>query len=111
MSVIDEPPQGSAERRGSARVPLFALLDVTAEVFVLTVRNLSLSGVLVDDDGHDLSRLSVGTKHELAIFTPGDTERQLVLAGEVVRHELGGMALRWTKDSAAMVNLVAWLDR
>jgi hypothetical protein len=111
MSAIRLPPGAPDDRRGQPRIELYALLDVKAsgEVLIVTVRNLSLSGALVEDDGTDLTRLPIGTRHELALFVPGDSENQLALIGEVVRHEPGGMALRWTEDAMVVRTRIAAL--
>jgi hypothetical protein len=99
------------DRRRHQRVVLYAFVELRAadETLILTVRNISAGGVLLAADGHDLSALAVGSRHDVALFTPDDRSRQLLLQGEVVRHETDAIALRWAQDGTAMVEVIAWL--
>jgi hypothetical protein len=99
--------------RKHARVELLASVEIAAggEMIILTVRNISLGGVYVFRDGHDLSGFAVGSRHELTIFTPGDTEKQLVVRGQVVRHDENGMALKWREDDTSAMRLAALLGK
>jgi PilZ domain-containing protein len=108
MAEPNKPP----DRRRHPRLELFALVELKSalETLILTVRNLSVGGVLLSADGHDLTQFPMGTRHEVSVFTPDETASRLVLTGEVVRHDAGGMALRWDPDGAALVRLVTWLE-
>ena len=92
---------------------LLASVEIAAggDLIILTVRNISLGGVFVLHDGHDLSAYAVGSRHELTIFTPDDLEKELVVRGQVVRHEPDGMALRWREDDTSAMRLAALVER
>jgi len=96
--------------------PRFALLAsvhlASGEgMIVLTVRNISVGGVFVCSDGHDLSSFVVGSRHELTIFTPSDVHREMVVRGKVVRHEPDGMALEWRQDDTASLKLSEMISK
>jgi hypothetical protein len=99
------------DRRQHQRVVIYAFVELKTadETLILTVRNLSAGGVLLALDGHDASSIRIGSRHQVALFTPGDRDRQLVLDGEVVRHEPGAIALRWAQDGTALVEVISWL--
>jgi hypothetical protein len=105
----DHPPPD--DRRRYPRVAIFAFVEMrsASETLILTVRNVSAGGALLSADGHDISVFPVGSRHSVALFTPGDDGRLLVLSGEVVRHQPDAMALRWDQDGTAFVALVDWL--
>jgi hypothetical protein len=69
------------------------------ETLILPAKNLSLGGIYVGADGHDLSRYPIGTGMELLVFDVTDETRPSVRgAAEVVRHDEGGMAMRWSES-------------
>ena len=76
-------------------------------MIILTVRNISMGGVFVLHDGHDLSKFTLGSRHELTIFTPSDVDKQLLVRGQVVRHDPDGMALKWREDDTSAMRLAA----
>jgi hypothetical protein len=105
---IEERPQ-----RRHPRVELLASVEASAngEVVIMTVRNISLGGVFVRHDGHGLSSFPVGSRHELTIFTPDDLEKELLVRGQVVRHEPDGMAFKWREDDTSAHRLSALVAR
>ncbi len=106
--------QGGSEQRKHPRVDLLASIELKSgdEMIILTVRNISVGGVFVCNDGYDLlSGFPVGSRHELVIFTPSDLDKQLVVRGLVVRHEAEGMALTWREDDTAATKLTALIEQ
>jgi hypothetical protein len=108
---MDQANPSNARRH--LRVELLASVEIAAagEMVILTVRNISMGGVYVLHDGHNLSSFPVGSRHELTIFTPADTEKQLVVRGQVVRHDSDGMAFKWREDDTSAMRLAALIGK
>ncbi len=69
------------------------------ETLILPAKNLSLGGIYVGADGNDLSRFPIGTGMDILVFDVTDETRPAVRGGaEVVRHDEGGMAMRWNES-------------
>ncbi len=78
----------------------------------LPVRNISRGGVLVGDAGEDLSIFAIGAILTVMIVdASGDLDAAANVAGRVVRHDGGGMALSWDENSAGVGSVGAFLDR
>lgn len=78
----------------------------------LPVRNISRGGVLVGDGGEDLSAFAIGQSHSVTIVdAAGDLDAAAHVAGRVVRHDAGGMALSWDEDADGVQTVGAFLDR
>jgi PilZ domain-containing protein len=84
-----------------------------SETVLLPARNISLGGVYLTADGHDLGGFAVGTELEVLVFDALDDTREPVrLVGEVVRHDSDGLALMWAdSDPAAALALADLLDQ
>jgi hypothetical protein len=86
---------------------MFASVELSAgeETLILPAHNISLGGVYLTADGHDLSGFSLGLEVAVRIFDVlNSAKKPLTLRARVVRHDSAGMALMWSADepSAAM---------
>ena len=99
--------------RRHPRVELLASVELESggEIIILTVRNISMGGVFVCNDGYALSAFAIGSRHELTIFTPSDLDKNLVVRGRIVRHDQDGMALEWRTDDTSAVRLAALIRK
>jgi len=88
-------------------------LHAASETLVLPARNISLGGIYLAADGHDLGLLTVGLALEVLVFDALDeTRRPVRLVGEVVRLDGDGVALMWSgSDPDAALDLSRLLDR
>jgi hypothetical protein len=85
-------------------------LHAGAETLVLPARNISLGGVYLTADGHDLGILGIGMEIEVLVFDALDESRRPVrLVGEVVRVETEGVALMWADSDPDVARNVARL--
>jgi hypothetical protein len=91
---------GTTER--SPRLDLYASVELAGgdEVLILTVRNLSLTGVLVAADGHDLAQFTVGNEYRLLIFDPDNERYQVEVLGRLVRTQPDAMAFSLDDEDA-----------
>jgi PilZ domain-containing protein len=95
---------------------MYASVELRAsddETMLLPARNISLGGVYLSADGHDLGALSVGMELEVLVFDAlDDTRKPVQLVGEVVRHDADGVALMWAdSDPQVALDLAKLLDR
>jgi len=83
-----------------------------AESVILPARNISLGGVYLTADGHDLSAFPVGDELEVLVFDALNEKKAPVrLQARVVRHDGAGMALMWTStESEAALQLAKLLN-
>ena len=88
-------------------------LHAADETMLLPARNISLGGVYLTSDGHDLSMLEVGMELEVVVFDALNEKRKSVkLVGEIVRHDGDGLALMWAdSDPEVALELAKLLDR
>jgi hypothetical protein len=85
-------------------------LHAGAETLILPARNISLGGLYLAHDGHDLSVLDIGMELEVLVFDALDEKRKPVrLAGEVVRIDDHGVALMFTDADPEVARNVARL--
>lgn len=104
------PP--SKNKRKHPRFELFASVEFRqeAETVVLPARNLSLGGVFLDSDGHDLSRFPDGMILDVLIFDAQDDATPPVRSpARVVRHEGDSMALMWNATDPVVTEVLASL--
>ena len=105
------------ERKNTRRHPRFELfasveLHQNQETVVLPARNLSLGGVSLAADGHDLSHFDNGSVIEVLIFDAFDEHAEPVRSSaRVLRHDPdGSMALMWNATdpdvAAALASLL-----
>jgi hypothetical protein len=102
------PPPPPKNSRKHPRYRMFASVELRAgeETLILPAHNISLGGVYLTADGHDLSGFSVGLEVAVLMFDVLDSAKKpLTLQARVVRQDPAGMALMWSADdpSAAMV--------
>ena len=77
---------------------------------MLPARNISLGGVYLAADGHDLGALELGMEIEVLVFDALDESRKPVrLVGEVVRLDEHGVALMWADSDPDVARGVARL--
>ncbi len=100
------------ERRSHPRYNLMAQVRVDSESinYVLYVRNISMSGLLLSGEPEGREHLCVGRRVELDIFSLADLEN-VRIQGEIVReHVEGGYGIAFTEMSdesrAALEDLV-----
>jgi hypothetical protein len=87
-------------------------LHAAAETLVLPARNISLGGLYLSADGHDLGALEVGMEIEVLVFDALDESRGPVrLVGEVVRLDDQGVALMWADSDPEVARNIARLLR
>ena len=87
-------------------------LQADGETIVLPARNISLGGVFLSADGHELGSLALGSILEVMVFDALDeSHRPVRLRAEVLRLEDDGVALMWTSDeSNAALELARLLE-
>jgi hypothetical protein len=105
------PPRNNARRH--QRFELMASVEVHKgdETLILPARNLSLGGIYLANDGNDLTPFKVGTSVEILVFNAADETHPPVKAGaSVVRHDMGGIALKWHEDADASLKLASLLE-
>jgi hypothetical protein len=113
--VAGTPPKG--QRKNTRRHPRFELfasveLHDGEETVVLPARNLSLGGVSLAADGHDLTRFHVGSIIDVLIFDAVDESTPPVRApARVQRHDPDSMALMWNATDPHVAELLASLLR
>ncbi len=74
-------------------------LQAESETLLLPARNISLGGVYLESDGHDLAAFAVGMEIDVLVLDALDDSRAPVrLVGEVVRHDGEGLALMWAES-------------
>ena len=107
------PPPPPKDTRKHARLELFASVELHAEreTLILPARNISLGGVYLTADGHDLAAFPDGSELEVQVFDAlNEQSRPVRLRATVVRHDQAGMALMWSKsdgeDTAALARLL-----
>ena len=103
---------GQSNQRRHARFELYASVEIRRgeERLVLSVQNISVAGVLLLADGHDLSSLAVGALHELVVFDRNDQATQVKLVARVARRPPEGVAFTWS-DEDAMFEIAALLGK
>jgi len=114
MSSSSPPPPPKKNARKHERYEMFASVEVhgSTETVILPARNISLGGVYLTADGHDLSVFPVGAQLEVLVFDALDDRQEPVrLAGQVVRHDAVGMALSWDESDSAVRDVGSFLDR
>jgi hypothetical protein len=104
---------GRKEARRHPRFELFASVELqqNQETVVLPARNLSLGGVSLAADGHDLSHFGDGTVIDVLIFDALDENTEPVRASaRILRHDPdGSMALMWNATDPKVAGLLATL--
>lgn len=92
---------------------MYASVELIAaqETLILPARNISLGGIYLAADGHDLATLREGAEVEVHLFDAlNERTRAVRLAATVVRHDGEGMALMWSAtDADAAANLAKLL--
>ena len=77
---------------------------------MLPARNISLGGVYLSADGHDLGMLELAMEIEVLVFDALDEQRRPVrLFGEVVRIDEHGVALMWADSDPDVARNIARL--
>lgn len=93
---------------------MYASVELRAggEAMILPARNISLGGVHLAADGHDLGGFPEGHQLDVLVFDALDeSHRPVRLRAVVMRHDADGMALMWSSsDSSAAVELARLLD-
>jgi PilZ domain len=103
------PPKNT---RRHPRFELFASVELHSgdETVVLPARNLSLGGVSLAADGHDLGRFEVGSIIDVLIFDAVDESTAPVRSpARVLRHDADSMALMWNATDPHVAELLASL--
>ena len=87
-------------------------LKAESETMILPARNISLGGVYLGADGHDLNGIALGARLDVQVFDALDeSKRPVRLEAQVVRVDDKGMALRWLSiDALEAAELSKLLD-
>ena len=104
---------GLIDRRRRRRFEVFATVRIGrgAEATLLTVRNLSMSGVLLSADGHNLLRLVIGVSTPLLIFNPEDLQAGVSVQARVARREASSVAFSWEQEPGVVAGLLGLISR
>ena len=105
--MTDAPKKNT---RRHPRFELFASVELHRgdETVILPARNLSLGGVSLDADGHDLSRFEVGVVIDVLIFDAVDETTPPVRSpARVLRHDETGLALMWNATDPKVADVLA----
>ncbi len=93
---------------------MYASVEVKAssETMILPALNISLGGVYLAADGHDLTGLTPGSRLDVQVFDALDeTKHPVRLDAQVVRFDDQGIALRWlTVDALEASELSRLMD-
>jgi hypothetical protein len=111
MSEIPPPPPPKNSRK-HPRFAMFASVEVHAgdETVILPAHNISLGGVYLTADGHDLGEFTVGLEVEVLIFDAlNDAKDPLQIRARVVRRDAVGIALMWSDDDPKLAIALAGL--
>jgi hypothetical protein len=80
------------------------------ETVILPALNISLGGVFLGGDGHDLSEFAVGSELEVQVFDALSERKPPVrLQARVMRQDPSGIALQWTSTDADCARQLAKL--
>jgi hypothetical protein len=105
------PPKVS---RRHPRYEMYASVELEqhGETVILPAQNISLGGVFLAADGHDLSGLEIGGELDVQVFDALDEHKPPVrLHAEVMRLDHDGVALQWTStDSDCALKLAKLLN-
>jgi hypothetical protein len=108
------PPPRPKSTRKFTRYEMYASVELhsESETMILPARNISLGGVFLADDGHDLDAFAIGAQLQVMVFDALDDQRKPVrVLAEVLRREPGGIALMWSdSDPQAAIDLARLLD-
>ena len=98
--MVKPPSQGRpSEQRQHPRFEVFASVELKRgdDTLVLAVKDISLGGIYVSADSHDVGALKIGSIHELHVFDALDASGPAVFRrAVVVRHTSEGVGLSWT---------------
>jgi hypothetical protein len=95
------PPHPPKSTRRHPRYTLFASVELKKanETLVLAARNISLGGVLLEADDHEIERFPLGGVVDIHLCDAFDPESPAWHAqAQVIRHEHDAMALMWVGD-------------
>jgi hypothetical protein len=109
------PPPPKPNTRRYPRFEMYASVELHAaeETMLLPARNISLGGVYLRSDGHDLGMFDIGMEVEVVVFDALDEKRKPVrLVGEIVRVDDDGLALMWAdSDPEIALSLAKLLNQ
>ncbi len=106
MTQSDEADRTEAPR--AQRLDLYAVVAIMRgkKRVILTVCNLSTTGVLLEADEKEAKMLPIDSEHEISIFDRDHEQHRTVkVAAKVVRHDPRGVALTWSGDDAVIAKL------
>jgi hypothetical protein len=110
----EQPPQPPRkQQRSHPRFELLASVEVhqDEETLILPARNLSIGGIFLGADGHDLARLKVGSVVEILVFNGTDENHPpLRASAKVVRHDKEGVGFKWQETPDTKKAISSLLD-
>jgi hypothetical protein len=111
-TIAPPPPPAPSKSRRKARLQLSAsvLIDHSGVALTLPIRNISLTGALVETQGSLVGRLRIGSMLLLAVVANDDETKRTDLLARVVRHEPDATAIDWSQDKAAAYDLACLLE-
>lgn len=86
------------EQRQHPRHELYASVELKGgdELLLLTVRNISVSGCLLSNDGFDLEQFEIGCDYDMDIYDPDHPDSRVSVRARVIRRPPDGIALSWS---------------
>jgi hypothetical protein len=96
------------------RLDLYAVVAIKTgkRRVILTVCNLSESGVLLEADEGERGKLPIESVHEISVFDRDYAQhRTVTMKATVVRHEERGVALTWKQDDAAIKKIARLIEQ
>jgi hypothetical protein len=108
MSAEDRPEQPRAPR-----LELYAVVAIQSgkRRVILTVLNLSESGVLLEADEDERGKLVLDSTHDISVFDRDhEQHRAVTVQATVVRHDERGIALTWRQDDAAVKKIARLIE-
>jgi hypothetical protein len=109
--AVPERPQHPRDER--VQVLASVAVHGGAEMVILGVQNLSVSGVLLAADAEDHELLPIGRIVQVTVFDTAHATHKVEIEARVVRHEPGGIALGWdrTLRAASLLRLIVHCRR
>lgn len=108
--------EGAAPTDEAPRAPrleLFAVVAIKRKKtrVILTVCNISTTGVLLEADEKETAKFPLESEHEIAIFDRDHEQHRTVkVVAKVVRHDPRGVALTWVADDAAAAKIARLIE-
>jgi hypothetical protein len=104
------PEDGERPRDERVQVLASVAIHGGAEMVILSIQNVSVSGALLSAEEEDLEMLPIGRSVQVTVFDSTSRHLKVELEARVVRHEPGGVALSWGRNLRA-ASLLKLMER